>query len=163
LADLVQLALVEAMIDPRLMLAGAVATVVISFGSGYKVASWQAEAKAVAELKAARDELAALTAERDTLTRNLAAANDTHLATLKDAQNETNTLRTRLSAGAVRLRIAANCPSPSASASSPSMDTGTGAELAGVARQAYFDLRDGIDTATNQLSACQDELRQRVK
>lgn len=157
---------------PDLKTAAVVALVVgvAAFSGGYKVADWRLTAQANAEAleraqraEKARDE--AIT-ERDALAAKLATANDKHANDLRNAQNETNRLRDRLNAGSIGLRIAGTCPRlPSATEAAPGarVDTGTGAELDSTARRAYFALRDGIDRASAQLAACQDELRLRTE
>ena len=100
--------------------------------------------------------------ERDALALQLKTSDDNHAQALRKAQDETNLLRDRVSAGAVGLRIAAKCHAAatrvSEAASSAGLGDGAGAELDGTARQAYFALRDGIDRASAQLAACQGEL-----
>lgn len=155
---------------PDIKTAAVVALVVgvAAFGGGYKVADWRLTAKATAEAleraqraEKARDE--AIT-ERDRLAGKLAAANDQHTDELRKAQNETNRLRDRLRDGSIGLRIAGTCPrvDEAQSPARPGVDSGTGAELAEPARRAYFSLREGIDRASAQLAACQDELRLRT-
>lgn len=145
----------------------AIALLVATFASGYRVADWRltAEANDAALERAERDAkaLAALAAERDAMADDLAAANDRHIANLRTARDETNRLRDRLRAGSIGLRIAGTCPHLPSPQGTPGarVDTGTGTELAEPARQAYFALRDGIDQAGAQLAACQDELRRR--
>ena len=141
----------------------------LAFAGGYKVADWRLTGRYTAEkLEAAQGAakaLAAMTDERDILAGKLSAANDKHTNELRKAQNETNSLRDRLRAGSIGLRIAATCPEsrlgPQA-ASGARVDSGTGAELGETARRAYFALRDGIDRASAQLAACQDELKLRT-
>lgn len=157
---------------PDLKTAAVVAVIVgvFAFGGGYKVADWRLTGQYTAEKleasQAAAKALAAMTDERDILAGKLSAANDRHTDELRKAQNETNSLRDRLRAGSIGLRIAATCPDarlgPQAS-SGARVDTGTGAELGETARRAYFALRDGIDRASAQLAACQDELRLRTE
>lgn len=139
----------------------------IAFGAGWEGNGWRLDAKYQAEAKTQltvnAQALAALTAERDVLSGKLTAANDDSLKKLKEAQHETNRLRTATT-GDVGLRVAAVCPAPGTPPKATgyaSVDSGTGAELAPTARSAYFDLRDGIDRASAQLSACQGELRLR--
>lgn len=142
----------------------------LAFVGGYKVADWRLTGQYTAEKleasQAAAKALAAMTDERDILAGKLSAANDRHTDELRKAQNETNSLRDRLRTGSIGLRIAATCPEsrlgPQAS-SGARVDTGTGAELGETARRAYFALRDGIDRASAQLAACQDELRLRTE
>lgn len=138
------------------------------FLSGYKVEDWRATSKANAEALAvahsaieARDKAVAAYTH---LAGELSAKNDQHAAELRTAQNETNFLRSRVNAGSLGLRVAANCPDLSQVAPAPGsrVDSGTGAELAGPARRAYFALRDGIDAVDAKLAACQDELRLRA-
>lgn len=156
---------------PDLKTAAVVALVVgvAAFGGGYKVADWRITAKANAEAleraqraEKARDE--AIT-ERDKLAGELATKNDQHTDELRKAQNETNRLRDRLRDGSIGLRIAGTCPRLGDAQAAPGarVDTGTGAELAEPARRAYFALREGIDRASAQLAACQDELRLRTE
>lgn len=141
---------------------------VAAFGGGYKVADWRLTAKATAEAleraqraEKARDEAII---ERDRLAGKLATANDQHTDELRKAQNETNRLRDRLRDGSIGLRIAGTCPrvGEAQGPARPGVDSGTGAELAEPARRAYFSLREGIDRASAQLAACQDELRLRT-
>ena len=157
---------------PDLKTAAVVALVVgvAAFAGGYKVADWRLTGQYTAEkleaAKTAAKALADMTADRDRLSAALTASNDLHTAALRKAQNETNSLRDRLRAGSIGLRIAATCPAadprPQA-ASGARVDSGTGAELNETARRAYFALRDGIDRASAQLAACQDELRLRTE
>lgn len=155
---------------PDLKTAVVVALVVgvAAFAGGYKVADWRLTAQANAEAleraqraEKARDE--AIT-ERDALAAKLATANDKHANDLRNAQNETTRLRDRLNAGSIGLRIAGTCPRLGNPQAAPGarVDTGTGAELDSTARRAFFALRDGIDRASAQLAACQDELRLRT-
>jgi hypothetical protein len=156
---------------PDLKTAAVVALVVgvVAFSGGYKVADWRLTAKANAEAldraeraEKARDEAIA---ERDILAGKLSTANDKHTNELRNAQNETTRLRDRLNAGSIGLRIAGTCPRIGEAQNAPGarVDTGTGAELDSTARRAYFALRDGIDRASAQLAACQDELRLRTE
>ena len=153
---------------PDLKTAAVVALVVgvAAFAGGYKVADWRLTGQYTAEKleasQAAAKALADMTADRDALAGKLSAANDLHTTELRKAQNETNSLRDRLRAGSIGLRIAATCPESQAP-SGARVDTGTGAELGETARRAYFALRDGIDRASAQLAACQDELRLRTE
>lgn len=148
----------------------ALITAVVAFGGGYKVADWRLTGQYTAEKlkasQAAAKALADMTADRDALAGKLSAADDKHTNELRNAQNETNRLRDRLANSSSGLRIAATCPEsrlgPQA-ASGARVDTGTGAELDSTARRAYFALRDGIDRASAQLAACQDELRLRTE
>jgi prophage endopeptidase len=146
----------------------AIVAAIAAFG-GYRVASWHADATAeaatIARLQTADAAIATLRAERQALDTKLAAADDAHAAQLRKAQNETTTLRDRLQSGAVGLRIRAVCPgdsAPGTSTGSAGLDISAGARLDTNARSAYFALRDGIDTVTGQLAACQAELKLRA-
>lgn len=145
-------------------------TAAASAVGGYLVADWRLtadiERQAHERVTKAFSDLSTMTKQRDALAAQLQAAGDRHAAQLKDAQDETNRLRDRERAGAVRLRVAAVCPDiPDVPEASPGagLDTGTGAELDSASRQAYFALRDGIDRTSAQLAACQDELRLRAQ
>lgn len=138
----------------------ALVALLVGLGGGYKVADWRNDAAKLEAARGAAKALADMTAARDQLSAALTAANDLHISELRKAQNETNSLRDRLRAGNLRLRVAAVCPDSTAGGTR--VDSGTGAELDEPARRAYFALRDGIDRATAQLAACQDELKLRV-
>lgn len=83
-------------------------------------------------------------------------------AALQEKQHEIDRLRAAADSGAVRLRVAATCPGrgevPGAAASA-GLGDGAGPELDAAARPAYFALRSGIDTVTQQLTTCQALLR----
>lgn len=81
-------------------------------------------------------------------------------ADLQEKQHEIDRLRAAADSGAVRLRVAATCRGdmPSAAASAGVGDA-AGPELDAAARPAYFALRGGIDTVTQQLTTCQALLR----
>lgn len=154
------------MIDTRLALAAG--ALVAAFAGGWVINGWRIDAKVNAKaaqaLKEAQDGRTLAEGERDALAARLRASDDLHAAKLKEAQDETNSLRDRVSAGPVRLLVAAKCPAapllPEASPA-PGVDSGTRAELDPEARSAYFALRDGIDAAEGKLRACQGELRER--
>ena len=139
------------MFDRAALASGAL---VAAFVAGWTVNGWRGAAKAT-DAQAHIEAMAA----------RLRASDDLHAAKLQEAQNETNRLRDRVSAGPVRLLVAAKCPAdiplPEA-ASAPGVDSGTGAELDPAARSAYFALRDGINRAEAKLAACQGELIQRA-
>lgn len=101
--------------------------------------------------------------ERDRLNAKLTAANDKNTQDLRTYQDETNRLRGLLLAGSGGLRIAASCPPTPGTAGSARVDSGAGAELDPIARHSYFALRDGIDRATAQLAACQEQLKLRTQ
>ncbi len=156
---------------PDIKTAAIVAVIVgvLAFGGGWEANGWRLTGQYTAEKLEASQEaakaLAAMTADRDQLAGKLTAANDQHTTELRKAQNETNSLRDRLANSSSGLRIAATCPESRLGPQAPSparVDTGTGAELDSTARRAYFALRDGIDRASAQLAACQDELTLRT-
>ena len=157
---------------PDLKTAAAVTALIagaLAFVGGYKVADWrltaQANEAAAKRSQKALDDLVTMTADRDRLAGLLATANDQHTDELRKAQNETNRLRDRLRDGSIGLRIAGVRPRLDPQAQGPArpgVDSGTGAELAEPARRAYFSLREGIDRASTQLAACQDELKLRT-
>ena len=155
-------------IPPQIRLALAAAGLVGAFLAGWTVNGWRgaaaADEKALQALKEATDARTLAESERDALAARLRASDDLHAAQLRKAQDETNSLRDRVSAGPVRLLVAAKCPAapnlPEA-ASAPGVDSGTRAELDPEARSAYFALRDGINRAEAKLAACQHQLRER--
>jgi prophage endopeptidase len=157
-------------IPPQARLALAAGALVAAFVGGWTVNGWRGAAavneKALQDLKTATDARTLAEGQRDALAARLRASDDLHAAKLQEAQNETNRLRDRVSAGPVRLLVAAKCPAvpdlPQA-ASAPGVDSGTGAELDPAARSAYFALRDGINAAEGKLAACQGELRERAR
>jgi len=131
---------------------------------GYDKATAEATAAKLVQAEVNRLAFAKLLSDRDAKAALLTAANDTALKQLGDSRHETARLRDSLASGTVGLRIAATCPqsiprlSPQA-ASVPSVDIGTGARLDKVAERSYNALRDGINQAAAQLSACQGELK----
>lgn len=136
------------------------------YARGYDKATAEATTKELAQQQANQAAFAALLADRDAKDATLSAAADKNFSALRTAQNETLRLRDRLASGSVGLRIAATCPQSTPrlgaqTAPGARVDTGTGAELDPVARQAYFALRDGINRVDAKLAACQDELRLR--
>lgn len=157
-------------IPPQIRVALAAGALVAAFVGGWTVNGWRANAaadkKALQDVKTAVDARTLAEGQRDALAARLRAADDLHAAKLQEAQNETNRLRDRVSAGPVRLLVAAKCPAapnlPQA-ASAPGVDSGTGAELDASARLAYFALRDGIDRVEAKLAACQAELSERAR
>lgn len=156
-------------IPPQARLALAAAGLVGAFLAGWAVNGWRIDAKVSAEaaqaLKEAQGGRKAAEDDRDALAARLRASDDLHAAQLRKAQDETNSLRDRVSAGPVRLLVAAKCPAfavlPEAPVA-PGVDSGAGAELTPPARSAYFALRDGIDRAEAKLAACQAELNLRA-
>ena len=151
------------MFDRAALASGAL---VAAFVAGWTVNGWRgaatADEKALQDLKTATDARTLAEGQRDALAARLRASDDLHAAKLQEAQNETNRLRDRVSAGPVRLLVAAKCPDVPQAASAPGVDSGAGAELDPAARSAYFALRDGINRAEAKLAACQGELIQRA-
>ena len=147
----------------------------VLFGSGWAVNGWRLGTQ-VADLKAqhaqaiassesaARKDLQDMTDARDALADRLSAIDKEKFAALEKERHENATLRDRIAAGAVGLRIGATCPATpeqktGAAASGP-VGTGGTARLDATAERAYLALRDGITTVQKQLSACQGSLRQ---
>ena len=157
-------------IPPQIRLALAAGALVVAFVGGWTVNGWRgaaaADEKALQDLKTATDARTLAEGQRDALAARLRASDDLHAAKLQEAQDETNRLRDRVSAGPARLLVAAKCPAapnlPEA-ASAPGVDSGTRAELDPEARSAYFALRDGINAVEGKLAACQGELIGRLK
>lgn len=148
-----------------LRLALAAGSLLAAFSGGWAVNGWRLQSAHEAErLQAAQDASETLRlakASRDALAGRLRASDDLHAAELQKAQDETNRLRDRVSAGPVRLFVAAKCPATGTvpeAAHAPGVDPGARAELDSAARSTYFALRDGIDRAQAKLAACQAEL-----
>ncbi len=136
---------------------------------GWYVNGWRLSsgfnAERVAQRDAAAETLRIALADRDRKSDELRTSNDTNLSKLQGARDETNRLRDRVAADAVRLRVRVACPVagvPAASAPSGVAD-GAGAELDPAARPAYFALRDALTLAERKLAGCQDELRARAR
>lgn len=128
------------------------------FGAGWTISDWRWGAKDAERSRVEQTKYALLVQERDALNQRLALSNDAHNKELQDARKQINDLRDRERAGAVRLRVAANCPAVPEAPPAPGVDNATGPELTDDARQAYFALRDGIAAVSAQLGACQDQL-----
>lgn len=142
------------------LIAAAVA-LIAAFGAGFTVATWRADAARLKVAERAAKDLKDMTDARDQLAGVLKASADTYESKLRKARNETTALRDSVADGG-RLRIATTCPDTIPKATpGTSVDSGARAELDPDARRAYFALRDGIDTASGQLAACQDQLRLR--
>lgn len=142
-----------------------IAALAAAFGGGWTINGWRLDATYQAEAnqrsKAAARQLDAAYTERDAKAAALTTANDRNTTKFREAQHATNTFRDCIADGTCGLRIAATCP-PAANnqdPTAPGVDNGAGAELAAIARRPYFALRDGIDRASAQLAACQDELK----
>ncbi len=127
-----------------------IAALAISFGGGWATNGWrltsQHQAEKLEQAKSYELEI-----------KTLSASNDQHLQNLRDSQNETNRLHDCVRTGACGLRF--NTPAAKQSTTGARVDHEAGAELAGSVGQAYFALREGIDSARAQLEACQDQLR----
>jgi len=129
-----------------------ITALVISFGGGWAANGWRLTSQHQAEkLEQA--------AGYEAKVKALSVSNDHHLQNLQDSQNETNRLRDCVHAGTCGLRF--NTPTAKQSTAGTRMDIEAGAELAGTVGPAYFALREGIDRASTQLEACQDQLRGR--
>jgi prophage endopeptidase len=141
---------------------GCLIAAAVAFGCGWGTNGWRLDAayqaKDNARLQAVAIQRDAAMADLEKLTAELSENNDTHTAQLKKVQNENNTLRNRISAGAVSLRVAATCPQQAKEPTSASVDNGTRPELDATVRPDYYALRDGINQVTAQLGACQGEL-----
>lgn len=106
-----------------------------------------------------------LTAERDTANDNYLAEVGKRAKERKDAEDKTDQLERDVAAVTRQLRIRATCTSTNpATAGVPQAGTdpvgvvaGT-AELDPVARQAYFELRRGIQRQYDQLNICRARL-----
>lgn len=134
---------------------------VAAFGGGFQVATWRADAAQLKVAEQAAKDLKDMTDARDQLAGVLRASADTYESKLRKERNATTALRDSVADGG-RLHIAATCPDTSPKATqNTNVDSGAWAELDPAARRAYFALRDGIDTASGQLAACQDQLRLR--
>ena len=100
--------------------------------------------------------------DRDALADRLAALDAEYTTQLSKARHDNQTLRDRLAAGSVGLRIDATCPSaPAGSAQAAqggSVDSPAGAELSAAAGSAYSALRENIITTEVTLAVCQNAL-----
>ena len=149
------------------------AILLAGFGAGWETNGWRMgtevqtlkteHAQTVADAQAAANKHEIqLVNQRDALAEQVSQIDQAGTAQLQKAQDENQTLRTRIASGAVRLRIAASCPtgtqSGTGSTQSPGVDTGTGATLDASAGQAYSDLRSGITVTETRLTACQEVL-----
>lgn len=105
-----------------------------------------------------------LTAERDTANTKYTDLAAQRAKELQDAENKINQLERDVADGTRRLRIRANCPVATPTTGLPQAGadaTGTGAgtaELDPIARQAYFELRRGIERQEYLLNLCRTRL-----
>jgi len=134
------------------------------YAHGYDKATAESTAAKLAQAEVNRRAFAKLLSDRDAKAALLTTANDTALKQLGDSRHETARLRDSLASGTVGLRINATCPQSQPRlgpqvTNDPSVDIGTGARLDKVAERSYNALRDGINQAAAQLSACQGELK----
>lgn len=83
-----------------------------------------------------------------------------HTKELADAKSENNRLRIDIATGVKRLQLQASCTHTSNPTASPRVDDATQPRLNHTALQHYFHLREGIDTATQQINALQDYITQ---
>lgn len=157
-------------IPPQIRLALAAAALVGAFLAGWTAQGWRASAaadeKALQALKEATDARTLAEGQRDALAARLRASDDLHAAQLRKSQDETNSLRDRVSAGPVRLLVAAKCPAADlpqapAAAAAPGVDDGARAELDPAARSDYFALREGVERCRVKVEALQGQLRER--
>lgn len=99
---------------------------------------------------------------RDALADKLSALDAEYTTQLTKARHDNQTLRDRLAAGSVGLRIDAVCPSAATgatqSAQGGSVDLAAGAELSAAAGSAYSALRENIITTEVTLAVCQNAL-----
>lgn len=154
--------------SPRLWIALGVA--VLLFFAGWAVNGWRLNAKHERDRQAWQDDadakLKAATDARDVLADRLKQSDDAHLAALEKQRAENLTLRDRVAAGSVGLRVAAKCPvvvvHVSKAASGAGVDPGARAELDTDARADYYALRDGLARFESKLAACQSQLRGRL-
>ena len=136
------------------------AAVVVVFLAGWNVNGWRWENKVsamqLAWSTAATEASEAARDKEQQLAAQVAELDARYTAERKIRDEETNSLRAAVDAGARRLRIAATCPADRvpATAAGPGVDTGAGAELTADARSAYFDLRSGLSRVEAKLAAC---------
>lgn len=134
------------------------------FAAGWTAQGWRWQAKYAdreSEHQAEVISAAALGQERERVLADAFALIDaTHTKEREAARAENDRLRADVERGAVRLRVAARCPSVlSAPGIGAGLGDGAAAELAADARPDYFALRAGIVGQRTQLMACQDALR----
>lgn len=157
------------------MAAAFVAAVGVGFGGGWTVNGWRLgaaleaakgahEADKAQALAATVRQLITASADRDALAAQLADLDKNATADLKRLTNENETLRGRVAAGTVRVRVnGAVCPGaqpadvPQAPAGS-GVDTGTGAVLTADAGRSVFNLRAAAIREGSKLAACQAAL-----
>jgi len=143
------------------------------FGAGWAVNGWRLgtavanlnaqHSKTVADAAtAAGKQLVQITADRDALAKRLFRIDENATAQRLKDQNEINTLRGRVAAGAVGLRVAATCPAvnaaPTGATQGSSVDSGAAPVLTAAAGQDYFALRQNIIDGETKLTACQRSL-----
>lgn len=119
------------------------------------------------EYRRQRDEkAAALTSAQAAITdmqvrqRDVAELDAKYTKELSDAKAENEALRADVAAGRRQLRVRVNCAAAVREATTPSGvdDAGT-AELAGDARQAYYEHRDGIAVSDRMIRGLQEYIR----
>jgi len=142
---------------PLLLLAALVVFGALAFWYHGRAADEKQRADAAEHnLKLANDTISDMQARQ----RDVAALDAKYTGELADAKAEINQLRGDVAAGRKRLQLNATCPGSTDSTSSTSMDDGTAPRLTGAAEQNYFSLRDGIATATKQLTGLQAYVRE---
>lgn len=152
---------------PLTMVRALVAAVIAAalFGAGWTVNGWRWSERLATEhaaLSAATVTASEAAREREQVLADAIAAIDADRTTERTKANDENArLRAAVDAGAVRLHVAAHCPTAGLpdSAAGPGLDYRAGAELDAAARAAYFGLRDGLKRSEAKLSACQDVIR----
>lgn len=148
----------------RIIAALGLALLVTTLGWGwhstYQNLQAASKAQKLAEARAAQLD-AVLETERKRR-EALDMARTQYLDELEARNNEIATLRDDLNSHSRRLRIRATCPDVSeAGTDSAGAETGA-AELDTAARQAYLDLRAGINKVESLLSLCRAELTARA-
>lgn len=106
---------------------------------------------------------ASMTQQRDAANAQIAANEQTNLANIQKANDETNQLRSCISNGnGCGLRVhtvqstAGSGSAASAVQSASGVSAATYTELAPDAQQSYFTLRDAIDSVMGMLATCQN-------
>ncbi len=146
---------------------------VVTFGAGWAVNGWRLGTKvealkaehsaaAAAAATKAGEQLAEVVAERDALANKLDQVDHAGTNELKRLKDENETLRRRVAAGTVGLRVAGTCPAvntpTTGTAQGGGMDSGAAPVLTATAEQDYFALRENITSGETKLTACQRSL-----
>ncbi|ELY4662243.1 lysis protein [Cronobacter muytjensii] len=93
--------------------------------------------------------------------QSLAAIDAKHTKELTDAKNQIRALERDVAAGHKRLQLNARCPAMPVGKSSGAtgMDDGASPRLTDSAQRDYYTLRDGIETARQQIAGLQDYIQ----